>query len=171
VYLDFNTNLEIPPPCLTGYLPPQQQRSPAAVDSPDRAPGDVYCRVPQDTVFNVRGVRNTPCVTRPGKRAPTVKMCESDENYIPLNDGFNWKGDRNATLSGQGIPQLPPGTPSPEAQGPPTDSPPPIAVATYVPATGRYVGPDGRVYTQGDLAQGAAVGKTWQTMLIPPQSH
>ena len=48
--------------------------------------------------FNVRGARNLPCTTVPGKRAPTVKMCESDENYVPLNDGYNWKGDPNATL-------------------------------------------------------------------------
>ena len=46
----------------------------------------------------------------PGKRAPSVAMCESDENYVPLNDGFNWKGDPNATISGQAIPQLRPGT-------------------------------------------------------------
>ena len=38
------------------------------------------------------------------------KMCESNENYIPLNDGYNWKGDPNATLSGQPVPQLPPGS-------------------------------------------------------------
>ena len=56
----------------------------------------MYCRIPQDAPFNVRGARNLPCVTVPGKRAPTVKMCESDENYIPLNDGYNWKGDPNA---------------------------------------------------------------------------
>ncbi len=36
-------------------------------------------------------------------------MCESNENYVPLNDGYNWKGDPNATLSGQAVPQLPPG--------------------------------------------------------------
>ena len=36
-------------------------------------------------------------------------MCESNEYYVPLNDGYNWRGDPNATLSGQPIPQLPPG--------------------------------------------------------------
>ena len=71
-------------------------------DYPDRPAGDLYCRVPQDSPFNVRGARNYPCLTVPGKRAPTVKMCESDEQYVPLNDGYNWKGDPNATLSGQG---------------------------------------------------------------------
>ena len=77
----------------------------------DRPAGDLYCRTPQDSIWNVRGARNYPCITRPGKRAPTVKMCESDEVYVPLNEGWNWKGDPNATLSGQDIPQLPPGSP------------------------------------------------------------
>ena len=65
---------------------------------------------------------------------------------MPLNDGENWKGDPNATLSGQDIPELPPGTPSPDA-APRAPDPPPIAVAPYDPATGTYVGPDGKVYT------------------------
>ena len=108
-----------------------------------------------------------PCVTRPGKRAPTVKMCESDENYVPLNDGFNWKGDPNATLSGQGIPQLPPGS-APPAEASPAGAPPPIAVAQYDPATGSYVGPDGKIYTQGELDQSAPSDKSWQNMLLPP---
>ena len=108
-YLTLNLNLNLPPPCNTGFLPIQQQRAMSLEDYPDRPAGDVYCRVPQDGPFNVRGARNLPCITVPGKRAPTVKMCESNENYVPLNDGYNWKGDPNATLSGQPVPQLPPG--------------------------------------------------------------
>ncbi|TDK95117.1 MCE family protein [Mycobacterium paragordonae] len=156
-YLSFNLNLNLPPPCTTGFLPAQQQRIPTFEDYPGRPPGDLYCRVPQESPLNVRGARNIPCETVPGKRAPTVKLCESNEQYIPLNDGFNWKGDPNATLSGQGIPQLPPGTP-------------PTAVAPYDPATGTYTGPDGRQYTQSDLAQPAPKDKTWQSMLLPPGS-
>jgi phospholipid/cholesterol/gamma-HCH transport system substrate-binding protein len=145
-YLSFNLNLNLPPPCTTGFLPAQQQRIPTFEDYPDHAPGDLYCRVPQDSPWNVRGARNIPCETVPGKRAPTVKLCESDEQYVPLNDGYNWKGDPNATLSGQDIPQLPPGTPPAAAPGPApppaaTPSPPPIATAEYDPATGKYVGP------------------------------
>jgi phospholipid/cholesterol/gamma-HCH transport system substrate-binding protein len=163
-YLSFNLNLNLPPPCTTGFLPAQQQRVAALQDYPSRAPGDLYCRVPQDSPFNVRGARNIPCETVPGKRAPTVKLCESDEAFVPLNDGFNWKGDPNATLSGQPVPQLPPGAPAPAAPA----APPPIAAAEYDPATGNYIGPDGRQYTQSDLAQGAQENKTWQTMLLPP---
>ncbi|WP_029114865.1 MCE family protein [Mycobacterium sp. URHB0044] len=166
-YLSFNLNLNLPPPCTTGFLPAQQRRSPTLVDAPERPDGDLYCRVPQDSPFNVRGARNLPCETRPGKRAPTVTMCESDENYVPLNDGFNWKGDPNATLSGQAIPQLPPIEAGQTALAPQVMTPPPIATATYDPATGQYVGPDGKVYTQSNLA-GTTAGPTWQSMLLPP---
>lgn len=171
-YLDFNLNINVPPPCTTGFLPAQQMRPPSLQDYPDRPAGDIYCRVPQDSMFNVRGARNYPCMTRPGKYAPTEKMCESDENYVPLNDGYNWKGDPNATLSGQDIPQLSSeaahsgGPPNPSS--PPNGSPPPLAVTGYDPATGTYVGPDGHVYTQSNLAQDAPKERTWQTMILQP---
>lgn len=164
--LDFNLNLNLPPPCTTGYLPPAQRRSPASVDAPDRPAADLYCRVPQDSEFNVRGVRNIPCESKPWKRAPTVELCESEEDYVPLNEGYNWKGDPNATTSGQGVPQYPPGQDPrlPPPRG--TASPPaPVAVATYDPATGEYIGPDGRRYTETDLAHPRA--QTWQSLLVP----
>jgi phospholipid/cholesterol/gamma-HCH transport system substrate-binding protein len=177
IYLDFNLNLNLPPPCNTGFLPVQQQRIPTRQDYPDRPAGELYCRIPQNSDMNVRGVRNTPCETKPGKRAPTVEMCESDEQYVPLNDGLYWKGDPNATLTGQGVPQYPPGTdlsrvpplnvlPRPPGSAAPAPAPP-VAVVPYDPATGSYTGPDGRTYTQSDLADGTK-GKTWQSMLIPP---
>lgn len=157
MYLSFNLNLNVPPPCTTGYLPAQQMRNASLQDYPDLPAGDMYCRTPQDAPFGVRGARNIPCETRPGKSAPTVKMCESDEQYVPLNDGFNWKGDPNATITGQAVPQLPPGTP-------------PVTTALYDPATGTFTGPDGRQYTQSDLAQGPPKEKTWESMLLPPGS-
>jgi len=177
-FLDFNLNINLPPPCTTGFLPIQQQRTPNFEDFPDRPAGDLYCRVPQNSPFNVRAARHYPCETVPGKSAPTVKMCESNEQYVPLNDGFNWKGDPNATLSGQDIPQLPPGAAPapgaspPEPAPPPPDAPaPPIAFAPYDPATGTYVGPDGRTYTQSDLARSASQRHTWQSLLIPPNGN
>lgn len=178
VYLDFNLNLNLPPPCNTGFLPVRQQRSPSDIDYPERPAGDLYCRVPQDSSLNVRGVRNIPCETNPAKRAATVEMCESNEDYVPLNDGFNWKGDPNATLSGQGVPQYAPGQDPrlappagtaaaiPSGAAPPPEAAPPVAFAPYDPATGDYVGPDGNRYTQADLAH--TQNRTWQSMLIPP---
>jgi phospholipid/cholesterol/gamma-HCH transport system substrate-binding protein len=150
IYLDFNLNLNLPPPCNTGFLPVQQQRSPSDQDYPERPAGELYCRIPQDSDMNVRGVRNIPCETKLDKRAPTVELCESDQQYVPLNDGLNWKGDPNATLSGQGVPQNAP-----------------VAAVPYDPATGDYIGPDGKRYTQADL--GHSDNKTWQSMLVPPR--
>ncbi len=178
-YLDFNLQPGNPPACLTGFLPPQQMRSPVLVDFPERPAGDLYCRTPQESdLVTARGAKNYPCITRPGKRAPTVKMCESDEQYVPLNDGGNWKGDPNATLSGQGIPQLEPGAaaPDPAASAVAPQPPPagqqlgPIAAAQYDPATGTYIGPDGQTYTQANLGH-AAKEQTWQSMLLPPPNN
>jgi phospholipid/cholesterol/gamma-HCH transport system substrate-binding protein len=169
-FLSFNLNLNLPPACLTGFLPPQQQRVPTDVDYPPRPAGNLYCRVPQDSPFNVRGARNIPCETKPGKRAPTAGMCESDENYVPLNDGYNWKGDPNATLSGQPIPQAAVG-PTTTIGAPQAAAPPPIAVAQYDPSTGTYVGPDGHLYTQTDLAHDATKHQSWQDMLLPPKGQ
>ncbi|RZT12432.1 phospholipid/cholesterol/gamma-HCH transport system substrate-binding protein [Mycobacterium sp. BK558] len=177
IYLDFNLNLNLPPPCNTGFLPVRQQRSPSDVDAPERPAGELYCRVPQDSTLNVRGVRNIPCANDPAKRAPTVELCESDTQYVPLNDGFNWKGDPNATLSGQGVPEYAPGQdprlPPPQGTGaappPATAPPPPPAVIPYDPGTGDYIGPDGKRYTQSDLAHPQS--KTWQQMLVPPAGN
>jgi phospholipid/cholesterol/gamma-HCH transport system substrate-binding protein len=163
---DFHLNLNLPPPCTTGYLPAQQQRSPTFEDHPLRPMQHLYCRIPQDSPINVRGVRNIPCETKPWKRAPTAKMCESDQDYVPLNDGFNWKGDPNATFSGQDVPESPLGSPPPSAASPPPL--PPIAVTQYDPVTGTYVGPDGRLYTRSDLASTTPKEKSWQSMLMPP---
>jgi phospholipid/cholesterol/gamma-HCH transport system substrate-binding protein len=177
-FLSFNLNLNLPPPCTTGFLPAQQQRSASLEDYPDAPQGLLYCRVPQDSPLNVRGARNIPCETRPGKRAASVKLCESDEQYVPLNDGYNWKGDPNATLSGQGVPEFPPGDPVPpgyfgDAPPPGAAAPapapvPPVAVAEYDPATGSYVGPDGKVYTQSDLATSSSTEHTLESLLLPP---
>jgi phospholipid/cholesterol/gamma-HCH transport system substrate-binding protein len=173
-FLSFNLNLNWPPPCTTGFLPAQQLRATGKEDYPDVPKGDFYCRVPQDSMLNVRGAHNYPCETRPGKRAPTVKMCESDQAYVPLNDGWNWKGDPNATYTGQGVPQYRPGE-EPPGQAPPPlpigPPPPPIATFQYDPGTGMYVGPDGHTYTQAELSRGAVKKQSWQSMLVPPATN
>jgi len=176
VYLDFLLNLGLPPACTTGFLPPQQQRSFAAVDAPPLPEGDLYCRIPQDSYNGVRAARNYPCETVPGKRAPTVKMCESDESYVPLNDGNNWKGDSNATLSGQPVPQLPPPGPHATAQRPETAQPnappptPPIPAALYDQTGGPNAGPNGQIHNQPDVTH-SAKDQTWQSMLMPPNGN
>jgi len=178
--LSFNLNINLPPVCSTGFLPATQVRAASLQDYPDIPHGDLYCRVPQDSALNVRGAKNYPCETKPGKRAPTAAMCESDEEYVPLNDGFNWKGDPNATYTGQSVPQIRTGEAPPPVQAstapgqappPASPAPPPMAAVQYDPANGTYVGPDGHVYTQSNLSQGANKERTWQQMLVPPTQN
>ncbi len=80
---DFIVSISDPPACTTGFLPPNQWRSPAdttTVDTPD----NLYCKLPQDSPVAVRGARNYPCMRHPGKRGPTVEICNSDKPFEPL---------------------------------------------------------------------------------------
>jgi phospholipid/cholesterol/gamma-HCH transport system substrate-binding protein len=87
-----------PPPCLTGFLPASEWRSPADT-SMAPLPTGTYCKIPKDFQGNVvRGARNYPCADVPGKRAATPRECRSNEPYVPL--GTNpWYGDPNQILS------------------------------------------------------------------------
>lgn len=79
---DFSLTISDPVPCTVGFLPPSQWRSPAdttVIDTPD----DLYCKLPQDSPIGVRGARNYPCMAHPGKRAPTVELCNDPEGYKP----------------------------------------------------------------------------------------
>lgn len=80
---EFAATVGDPNPCTVGFLPPSQWRSPAdttAIDTPD----GLYCKLPQDSPSTVRGARNYPCMGHPGKRAPTVQICDSDKPFEPL---------------------------------------------------------------------------------------
>ncbi|ORW06663.1 virulence factor Mce family protein [Mycobacterium kyorinense] len=94
VLMDFNLSLNNPPPCLTGFLPASEWRSPADTSTAP-LPAGTYCKIPQDTPANVvRGARNLPCVDVPGKRAATPRECRDPKPYVPL--GTNpWYGDPN----------------------------------------------------------------------------
>jgi phospholipid/cholesterol/gamma-HCH transport system substrate-binding protein len=80
---DFAITVNDPVPCTVGFLPPSSWRSPADTSSID-TPDGLYCKLPQDSPILVRGARNNPCMNNPGKRAPTVEICESNEPYRPL---------------------------------------------------------------------------------------
>ncbi|MEW5813148.1 MAG: MlaD family protein [Actinomycetota bacterium] len=96
VHLSLSVNS--PPPCLTGFLPASEWRSPADT-SMAPLPTGTYCKIPKDYQGNVvRGARNYPCADVPGKRAASPKECHSNEPYVPL--GTNpWYGDPNQVLS------------------------------------------------------------------------
>lgn len=91
--LHFGLGINIPPPCLTGFLPASQWRSPADTKT-EPLPSGLYCKIPKDAPNAVRGARNYPCADVPGKRAATPRECRSEEPYVPL--GTNpWYGDPN----------------------------------------------------------------------------
>jgi virulence factor Mce-like protein len=80
---DFALTIGDPPPCTVGFLPPSQWRNPedmTTVDTPD----GLYCKLPQDSPISVRGARNYPCMGHPGKRAPTVELCNDPKGYQPI---------------------------------------------------------------------------------------
>jgi phospholipid/cholesterol/gamma-HCH transport system substrate-binding protein len=265
---DFALTVDDPPICRVGFLPASQWRSPSDLSDID-TPDGMYCKLPQDSPLAVRGARNYPCMGHPGKRAPTVEICNSPRPYMPLAMRQHVLGPTpfDPNLVKQGIPiddrvtadknifgplagtplppgavprgtppgprgaTAPPGTkgaavapvpssaamstqakdfppiapldvpapgqlpPPPAAPAPPVAAPSPappvvapppagaaqpqahpssfgsngsrpvpsIAVEQYDPHTGRYVGPDGKLYQQSDLVAKAAP-KKWQDL-------
>jgi phospholipid/cholesterol/gamma-HCH transport system substrate-binding protein len=102
---DFAFTISDPPPCTVGFLPPSQWRSPAdttTIDTPD----GLYCKLPQDSPIGVRGARNLPCMGHPGKRAPTVELCNDPKGYQPLAIRQHYLGPYpiDPNLIAQGIP-------------------------------------------------------------------
>src|ERR1700758_994096 len=88
--LDFKLDLNDPPPCAVGFLPPPLMRTPAD-ETVRELPRDMYCRVAQNDPSTVRGARNYPCQEFPGKRAPTIQLCRDPKGYVPV--GRNpWRG-------------------------------------------------------------------------------
>ena len=88
--VNFHLQAQDPAACSTGYLPADQRRDPTQTSVPD-TPADLYCKVPQNSVFAVRGSRNIPCMEVPGKRAPSPEICRSPEAYVP--SGTNAPGE------------------------------------------------------------------------------
>lgn len=256
---DFALTIDDPPICTVGFMPPNTWRSPSDLTDID-TPDGLYCKLPQDSPIGVRGARNYPCMGHPGKRAPTVEICNSDKPYMPLAMRQHVLGPYplDPNLLSQGVPPddrvtvndrlfgplegtpLPPGAvprgtpPGPRGENAPPDTvaaavppvpssgPPPsaplagmsldlspiapldvpsaaeypalpaapaapaepavpaapnaapsafgggagpsVTVARYDPHTGRYVGPNGKLYEQSDLVA-AKAPKSWKDML------
>ncbi len=149
------TNLNQPPPCLTGFLPASMWRAPADVSTAP-LPSGLYCKIPKDFQGNsVRGARNYPCPDFPGKRAASPRECRSNEPYVPL--GTNpWYGDPNQILTcpapgarcdqpvdpGRVIPAPTVNNglnPLPASLLPPSGSPPPVSDPLSRPGQGSVV--------------------------------
>ncbi|MBB3603691.1 virulence factor Mce-like protein [Mycolicibacterium sp. BK556] len=102
---DFTLTISDPPACTVGFLPPSQWRSPEDTSDAD-TPDGLYCKLPQDSPTAVRGARNYPCMAQPGKRAPTVEICDSDKPFEPLAMRQHATGPSpiDPNLIAQGIP-------------------------------------------------------------------
>ncbi|MBV9090494.1 MAG: virulence factor Mce family protein [Mycobacteriaceae bacterium] len=149
--LDFKLDLGDPPPCSTGFLPPQFIRSPAD-QTLRQLPTDMYCKVPQNDPSAVRGARNYPCQEFPGKRAPTVQLCRDPRGYVPIGNN-PWRG-----------PPVPTGTPITDPRNilPPNKYP-------YIPPEGDidpgYPVPPGAVPPGVQPGPGPAPNQPWP---VPP---
>lgn len=172
---DFALTISDPNPCTVGFLPPSQWRSPedeTTLDTPD----GLYCKLPQDAPANVRGARNYPCMGHPGKRAPTVELCNDPRGFVPLamrqhllgaypfdpnlvaqgvplDDRVDFEERIYAPVQGTPLPPgaVPSGTPQGSPELAPAGAPPPPA--PYLPPPPTY----GNPVPQGPLLPEQAV--------------
>lgn len=160
----FTLTIADPAERTVGFLPPSQWRSPADVTEAD-APDNLYCKLPQDSPISVRGARNYPCMGKPGKRAPTVEICNSDREFVPMAKRQHALGPYplDPNLLSRGLPlddrigieqqtfsrvegtPLPPGAaPKGTPPGPPApgslNQPPTVPLASAAPSTFRANG-------------------------------
>ncbi|SBS71101.1 Virulence factor Mce family protein [uncultured Mycobacterium sp.] len=190
---DFGISIGDPPACTVGFLPPSQWRSPADFTTLD-TPDGLYCKLPQDSPLAVRGARNYPCMGHPGKRAPTVQICDSDKPYEPLAMRQHVVGPYplDPNLIAQGVPPdsrvnpddnifgplqgtpPPPGPTSaalpsaaPSAFHDPATTTPSVAIARYDRQTGAYMAPDGHLYHSADVVSTGP--KAWTDLVRGPQ--
>jgi hypothetical protein len=140
---DFALTIDDPPICTVGFLPQNQWRSPSDTSDID-TPDGLYCKLPQDSPLAVRGARNYPCMGHPGKRAPTVEICNSDKPYMPLAMRQHVLGPSplDPNLIAQGIPPDDRVTSDQRIFGPLEGTPlPPGAVPRGTPAGPRGANP------------------------------
>jgi phospholipid/cholesterol/gamma-HCH transport system substrate-binding protein len=167
---EFALETSDPPPCTAGFLPPSQWRNPADqsdIDTPD----GLYCKLPQDSPVGVRGARNFPCIDHPGKRAPTVQICDSDQPFAPLAIRPHAVGaypfdpntisqgippDNRINTSSDGLYGPVDGTPMPPLAGAPAPPAAPLApqAAQVAPAAGPAPGPTGMAELPAAAPQG-----------------
>jgi phospholipid/cholesterol/gamma-HCH transport system substrate-binding protein len=140
---DFALTIDDPPICTVGFLPQSQWRNPSDTSDLD-TPDGLYCKLPQDSPLAVRGARNYPCMGHPGKRAPTVEICNSDKPYMPLAMRQHVLGPSplDPNLLAQGIPPDDRVTANQRIFGPIEGTPlPPGAVPRGTPAGPRGANP------------------------------
>ncbi|WP_026918377.1 MCE family protein [Gordonia shandongensis] len=131
----FALGLNDPPPCIEGFIPAAERRSPtdlSRVETPD----DLYCKVEPGDPRSVRGARNLPCIEYPGYRAATVQLCRQKAGG---------SAPRGAVRSGDG-PKPKRGDAAARGTGRSR-----VKVADYDATRGTYLGSDGVTYAVAGL--------------------
>ncbi|MCF8587184.1 MCE family protein [Gordonia liuliyuniae] len=123
----FAMELNDPPPCIEGFLPAEERRSPTDL-RPMSTPKNLYCKVDPDDPRSVRGARNLPCIEYPGYRAATVQLCRQKA------------GVTGSDRTGSGAP----------AKGR-TRTTSRVKIADYDTTRGTYLGSDGVTYQVAGL--------------------
>lgn len=153
IKVDFNLQLNSPPPCTTGFIPAADQRSPADLSVPAQING-LYCKVPSDADTTVRGARNLPCMEFPGRRGASVQQCREGgygpQDVLGDNPPDNSEvGPPQTDLPDLGLQDWPAGGEDPNTYA--------TTAAMYDPDTGEYVASDGKTYSQTDLGKNTAL--------------
>jgi virulence factor Mce-like protein len=136
VALDFKLQANYPATCTKGFIPTKDWRDPR-ITTEVATPPDIYCKLPKDSKSVIRGARNYPCEDFPGYREATVDECAIAATGRPEAD------PKVAYLPGQK----------------------PLDEALYEPATGRFIGPDGKFYALGSGSLGTPPS-TWQQLVL-----
>lgn len=148
IKVDFNLQINDPPPCTTGFIPAEDWRSPADFSIPAQING-LYCKVPSDSQISVRGARNYPCMAHPGRRGSSPEQCDAG-GYGPGDVmGVNPSDNSEIGPPAQQLQDLPYQDWPAGEQDPNTYN---TSAAMYDPETGEYTAKDGRTYTQANLA-------------------
>ena len=193
---DFTVTLNDPPACTVGFLPPSSWRSPADLSDID-TPDGLYCKLPQDSPVAVRGARNYPCMGQPGKRAPTVEICESDRAFeplamrphvigpypfdpnliaqgIPLDDRVTFQENIYGPLQGTPLPPGPPPAagvpPAPADAVPPMQDVPPVPGAPAGPVVAPSAFNNPSAFTPGAANPSASSGPSVAIATYDPQT-
>lgn len=163
--VDFMISVGDPAGCTVGFLSPNDRRDASLVDAPP-TPDNLYCKVPQDAPYAVRGIRNTPCMEFPGKRAPTPELCRDPEGYVPEGN-MPLPFEKDA-----------PGAPSTEPSGDagagqqPAGGTQPASFESrsYDPNSGTFLGPDNRTYRLGNIGpDGSGIVPPTLTAMVQEQ--
>lgn len=168
--VDFAVALHDPPPCLTGFLPPEERRSGADI-APIATPDDLFCKAAPDDPSVVRGARNLPCMEFPGRRGPSPQACR--DRYAAEGNNPPYGPIMPPDVpSYTPVPLIPASVPSdktvPSSYEGSSDVP--ATAVPYDPSTGSFIAPDGKAYSQADLKSGVPrKDPTWQTMMTAQQ--